>query len=63
LNRLKTDNGADGRLAGTFGLHASLTLSDKTLEKCREEAPDKVGFHIHVAEHEADEYDSLEKSG
>ncbi|MBM2847447.1 MAG: hypothetical protein HW418_389, partial [Anaerolineales bacterium] len=50
-------------LAATFGLHASLTLSDKTLEACRVEAPGETGFHIHVAEHEADEYDSLKKSG
>ena len=51
------------RLAATFGLHASLTLSDATLEACREAAPEGVGFHIHVAEHEVDEYDSLAKSG
>lgn len=50
-------------LAGTFGLHASLTLSDSSLELCRQAAPDDVGFHIHTAEHEADEYDSLNKSG
>lgn len=50
-------------LAGTFGLHASLTLSDSSLELCRQAAPDDVGFHIHAAEHEADEYDSLNKSG
>lgn len=49
-----------GQVAGTFGLHASLTLSDKTLEECR--AAYDGGFHIHVAEHEADEQDSLEKS-
>ena len=48
-------------IAATFGLHASLTLSNKTLEECRK-AHDG-GFHIHVAEHEADEYDSLKKSG
>ncbi len=48
------------RLAATFGLHASLTLSDATLEACR--AAHDGGFHIHVAEHEADEYDSLKKS-
>jgi putative selenium metabolism protein SsnA len=53
---------AGGRVAGTFGLHASLTLSDETLAACREAAPDGEGFHIHVAEHEADEYDSLGKS-
>lgn len=50
------------RLAGTFGLHASLTLSGVTLQACRAAAPDGVGFHIHAAEHEADEYDSLQKS-
>jgi len=50
------------RLAGTFGLHASLTLSGGTLQACRAAAPDETGFHIHVAEHEADEYDSLSRS-
>jgi putative selenium metabolism protein SsnA len=48
-------------LASTFGLHASLTLSDETLEACR--AAYAGGFHVHVAEHESDEYDSLKKSG
>lgn len=52
-----------GQLAATFGLHASLTLSEKTLEACRAVCPDDVGFHIHVAEHTVDEYDSLEKTG
>ncbi len=52
-----------GQLAATFGLHASLTLSDKTLDTCRKACPDDVGFHVHVAEHPVDEYDSLEKSG
>jgi putative selenium metabolism protein SsnA len=50
----------DGRLAATFGLHASLTLSDATLEACRSEGE---RFHIHVAEHPVDEYDSVAKSG
>jgi cytosine/adenosine deaminase-related metal-dependent hydrolase len=63
LQRVESDNPANGRVAGTFGLHASLTLSDETLAACREAAPEGVGFHIHVAEHEADEYDSLGKSG
>ncbi len=49
-------------LAATFGLHASLTLSDSSLDSCREAAPEGVGFHVHAAEHEADEYDSLNKS-
>ncbi len=49
------------QIAATFGLHASLTLSDATLEACR--AAHDSGFHIHAAEHEADQYDSLKKSG
>jgi putative selenium metabolism protein SsnA len=59
----KTRQDQNPRLAATFGLHASLTLSAKTLEDCRVQAPGETGFHIHVAEHEADEYDSLKKSG
>ncbi len=51
------------RLAASFGLHASLTLSDSTLEACRQAAAAGEGFHIHTAEHEADEDDSLQKSG
>ncbi len=50
------------RLAGTFGLHASLTLSGITLQACRAAAPDGTGFHIHTAEHESDEYDSINKT-
>ena len=63
LERNLAERLAGGRVAGTFGLHASLTLSDETLDACREAAPDGEGFHIHVAEHEADEYDSMVKSG
>ncbi len=50
------------RLAGTFGLHASLTLSGITLQACRAAVPEGTGFHVHTAEHESDEYDSLAKS-
>jgi len=50
-------------LAASFGLHASMTLSGATLQACRAAAPDEAGFHVHVAEHEQDEYDSLEKTG
>jgi putative selenium metabolism protein SsnA len=47
-------------LAGTFGLHASLSLSDETLADCVSAASGlDTGFHIHVAEHEVDEYDSI----
>jgi len=51
------------RLAGIFGLHASLTLSGGTLQACRAAVPEGTGFHIHAAESEADEWDSLDKSG
>jgi putative selenium metabolism protein SsnA len=64
LNKLKRDSASEyPRLAGIFGLHAGLTLSDETLEACRQAVPEEVGFHIHVAEHESDEYDSLRRSG
>ena len=55
--------GRQSLISATFGLHASLTLSAATLEACRQACPENVGFHIHVAEHEVDEYDSLAKSG
>ena len=51
------------RLRGTFGLHASLTLNDESLRACADAIPAGAGFHIHVAEHEADQGDSLVKSG
>jgi putative selenium metabolism protein SsnA len=51
---------AGQRIAATFGLHASLTLSDATLAACAAEAD---RFHVHVAEHPADQYDSLAKAG
>lgn len=50
-------------IAGVFGLHASLTLSDRTLEDCRAALPEGAGFHVHVAESQADQDDSLKKSG
>lgn len=62
LQRSQREDIARGRVAAMFGLHASLTLSDQTLARCRESVPEDVGFHIHVAEHEVDEYDSLAKS-
>ena len=58
--RAAGDNGAFTRIGATFGLHASLTLSDATLAACAAAAK---RFHIHVAEHPADEYDSVAKAG
>ncbi|MGA9351950.1 MAG: putative aminohydrolase SsnA [Anaerolineae bacterium] len=62
--REQGSKGAGGAIAGTFGLHASMTLSDETLEQAVEVANGLgVGFHIHVAEDMADVRDSLKKSG
>ena len=63
IERANREKIAGGRVGATFGLHASLTLSEETLDACRQAAPEGTGFHIHVAEHEADEYDSIAKSG
>lgn len=65
ISRLRAERGPGrgARLAATFGLHASLSLSDASLDACRAALPEGGGFHIHVAEHEADEYDSLKRSG
>lgn len=63
LRRVAAEQPAEGRLGASFGLHASLTLSDATLAACREAAPEGCGFHLHVAEHPVDEYDCLEKTG
>lgn len=52
------------RLAALFGLHASLTLSDETLAQAADLGRSlDVGFHLHLAEDEADVRDSLRRSG
>jgi len=49
---------------GMFGLHASMTLSDNTLNQCLEaNANLKTGFHSHVAEAAADVEDAIARSG
>jgi putative selenium metabolism protein SsnA len=63
INLVNRGSDLSGRLAAMFGLHASLTLSEKTLADCREAVPQGIGFHIHAAEHSVDEYDSIQKSG
>lgn len=62
IRRVQSGNTAGGRLSALFGLHASLTLSDETLAACRKANNLDAGFHIHVAEHNVDEYDALSKS-
>ncbi len=49
-------------IAASFGVHASFTVSDKTLEQCLDAMDGlNTGFHIHVAEDIADEDDALLK--
>lgn len=51
-------------IKGMFGMHASFTLSDRSLEMCREAMGGiDAGYHIHVAEGIEDLYDSLRKHG
>ncbi len=51
-------------IRGMFGLHASFTLSEKTLEKCVVAMGGRnAGFHVHSAEGVGDLYDSLKKYG
>lgn len=63
LKKVDGDKEQSRKVRATFGLHASLTVSDSTLDDCVSSAPRGTGFHIHVAEHEVDQYDSLAKSG
>lgn len=52
----------DDLIKANFGLHASITLSNETLEKCAaEEKALNTGFHVHVAEGIQDVKDCLEK--
>lgn len=52
------------QLGASFGLHASLTLSDTTLAEAVAAAEGlETGFHIHAAEGIEDVEDSLRKSG
>lgn len=52
-----------GMIAGMMGMHAQFTISDKTFEMCRENMPEGVGAHIHVAEGIEDLHDCLHKYG
>jgi putative selenium metabolism protein SsnA len=45
----------DDRLRGLFGMHASFTLSDETLDQCGQVAAELgAGFHVHTAEAASD---------
>ena len=51
-------------ITALFGLHASFTVSDKTLTECRKKGLELgCGFHLHVAEGKADVEDAKKKYG
>ena len=55
---------SDDRLRGLFGMHASFTLSDETLDQCGQVAADLgAGFHVHTAEAASDADECLRKHG
>ena len=54
----------DDMLHGLFGLHASFTLSDRTLEKAQNEMAGLYdGYHVHIAEGIEDQWETLKMSG
>jgi putative selenium metabolism protein SsnA len=58
------NNKKDDMLKGMFGLHASMTISDKTLDKCLKAVSGlDAGFHVHSAEGIEDVEDSNAKYG
>jgi putative selenium metabolism protein SsnA len=62
LERAKADT--TGRLHGLVGLHAGMTISQRTLERCVALAQEMgTGLHVHVAEDKSDQDDSVAKHG
>lgn len=58
----KYGDGQDEMLSAMMGLHASMTLSDRTLKRAvRMTKGFKTGFHVHIAEDRSDVEDSLKK--
>ena len=52
------------QLKALFGLHASFTISDKTLDKAVQAAkPFNTGFHVHTAEAFSDQENTLKMCG
>lgn len=54
---------SDDMLKAMMGMHAQFTISDETMALCRENTPNNVGYHIHVAEGIEDLHASLKKYG
>ncbi len=49
---------------GMFGLHASFTLGESTLRRCAAAVdPDRIGFHIHLAEDREDQAITMVRHG
>ncbi|MGD2084658.1 MAG: putative aminohydrolase SsnA [Candidatus Aminicenantes bacterium] len=62
IERCNQEN--DDYLKALFGLHASFTLSDATLEKAVDAGKNlNTGFHIHVAEAKSDQEHSIKNFG
>jgi putative selenium metabolism protein SsnA len=53
----------DSMLKSMVGMHASFTLSDETIDFCKERNKYGTGYHIHVAEGEYDNLNCLDKYG
>lgn len=54
----------DDMIKGLFGLHASMTISDNTLDRCLRAIEGlNTGFHVHCAEGIEDLEDSMKKYG
>ncbi len=62
ISRVKSGE-IDPMVKAHFGLHASLTVSDETLDRCLDANQDRVGFHVHAAEGVVDQEDSIAKYG
>jgi len=51
----KCREAGDGQMTALFGMHASMTLSDETLQRCSAIGNDLgAGFHVHAAEDKID---------
>lgn len=55
------ESNTDPDLTGLIGLHASCTLSDKTLQDIVSQNTNNYGYHIHVSEDKSDEVDANKK--
>lgn len=60
----KSRQRADDQITALFGLHASMTLGERTLQRCGELGRElNTGFHVHVAEAECDHETTMKKFG